>query len=307
MIDLLHRQSRSVENEIDWIAKALAEAQVTENVAFESSLRARANPRHTGSRGRSATSFSSIAVLVSTAPQQPDERRDMHLDDAVSMLDTGALSQDDFLRELQTAEVAVPVKQTHQSGSALSVFAYGSHSCAAVFTTPERILTHLRDRPAAMLTGRQLAEQWPSDLVLSLNPTDDAPGLMIPPAEVQRMASDGLQRVVPAGSQTFIGAPAEEPPIELRRVVRDLVAATAEIDRAYLFQMGLGTQEASELVLGIVLRESVDIDIDTAMSHAAQWVADHRPGHPPIALLPLSDSLLDTVASIVPAVTGETR
>lgn len=223
----------------------------------------------------------------------------MHLDDAVVKLDEGALSQDDFLREVQMSEMAVPLKQTADGGSALSVFTYGSHSCAAVFSAPERILTHLRDRPAAMLTGRQLAEQWPNDLVLSLNPSDDAPGLMIPPAEVQRMASDDLQRVVPAGTQTFVGAPAEEPPSELQRVVRDLVATTADIDRAYLFQMGLGAQ-TPELVLGVVLRESADIG--AAMSFAAQWVADHRPGHPPIALLPLAESMLETVAGFVPAI-----
>ncbi|KQS00761.1 hypothetical protein ASG12_07840 [Williamsia sp. Leaf354] len=226
----------------------------------------------------------------------------MHLDDAVSMLDTGSLSQDGFLRELQSFEMAVPLKQTADGGSALSVFTYGSHSCAAVFSAHERILTHLRDRPAAMLTGRQLAGQWPSDLVMALNPTDDAPGLMIPPAEVQRMASDDLQRVVPAGTRTFIGAPAEHPPVELQHVVRELVATTGEIDRAYLFQMGIG-EDTPELVLGVVLRGTADTR--AAMSHAAQWVADHRPVHPPIALLVLSDSTLDIVASCVPAITGE--
>lgn len=222
------------------------------------------------------------------------------LADAVKALEAGTLSRDEFLTVFQATEVVVPVERVAHNETRFAVFRYGNHMCGATFSTTDRVPPELNDREMAVLNGESLAKLWPSDLVLSLDPTDSAPGLLIPGAEVQRMASDSLDRVVPSGERMLVGAPASEAPYALRQIAADLVVTFSEISRAYLFQMAIGND--SQLVLGVVLDPSAQSEL--VMPRAARWVTERAVGLGPIDLLPLDESLRRSVEQFVDPVSA---
>lgn len=214
---------------------------------------------------------------------------------AVDALDRGELTRDGFLAALRTTLLIVPMLDDETRGATFVVFRYGSHECGAVFSSDELVPTQLSGYRRALLTGEALAKQWPSGLVLALDSSDDGPGLLVPGDQVQRMASDRLDRVIPAGERLLIGAPAVDPPEDLRRAAAELVVAFDQVESTYLFQMATG--DDSRLILGVVLAPGTDPQ--RVMPSAAGWIADRAPQPQPVDLLPLTGSMLKSVQEFV--------
>lgn len=230
----------------------------------------------------------------------------MHIDQAIAGLKAESLSRDEFLHELSTATLDVPLIHTDQ-GNTLWTFQANNMTCGGVFTTDE----HMNESGAPIegyveLTGAQLAEQWPPELVVFLNPGTADADLMIPGSEIARMADGNLgntERVAKAGTSIRVGAPPTPPAPEYVDAAQGLVNAFGDIEACYLFQAMVGDNPA-DLVLGVALKPG--IDPAQLMPHAADWITKHLPGGRGIDMLPLSPSLQESVAEYVPAITAGT-
>ncbi|MBT0566058.1 enhanced serine sensitivity protein SseB C-terminal domain-containing protein [Williamsia sp. CHRR-6] len=222
---------------------------------------------------------------------------------ARAALEDGRLSRDGFLTVLRSGELIVPLDGPI-GALRFAVFRYGEQLCGAVFTSDDMVPPSLVNHQRIRMDGAALAQRWPSDLVLSLDMNDAGPGLRIPASEVQRMASDRLDRVVPAGETLFVGAPAHEPPEAIRRAASELVKVFPQIDRAYLFQMASGQE--SSLVLGVVLHPGTPPE--AVLPFAANWMSERASRADSTELLALNGSLLASVSQYVsPVSTREMR
>lgn len=222
------------------------------------------------------------------------------LDQSIADLKGGRQSKGSFLAVLQTAKLCVPLIRG-TSSDRLWVFEVDGMACGGAFTSPSHMPAVGHVERYVNLTGRQVAEQWPLDLTLCINPGSRDVGLLVPGNEVKRMANDGLERVLPAGTGYRVGAPAVDPPPEVRDASASLVAAFPEIDAGYLFQME-DQSNGSRVVLGLALNP--DVAPDEFMPKAVRWISETLPRDPGVDMLPLNQELRRTVGEYVPAITA---
>lgn len=150
----------------------------------------------------------------------------------------------------------------------------------------------------AVLTGAQLASIWPGDLHAAINPGAGDAALVLDAAAVRSWATAGT-RVMPAGTEYVVGAPADEPDPQLVSSLRNAVAASRSADAAYIVAFAPRGQ-APRVVVGVQVSPGSTAR-DAAMSVADSTAADY----PPAALLdfvPLDGELLRSVVAVTPAI-----
>jgi hypothetical protein len=180
----------------------------------------------------------------------------------------------------------------------LWVFPWDGAPHGALFTSREH-LEAVPDIPGyAVVTGAQLAGLWPADLRAAINPGAADAALVIDAAAVRSWVSTP-ERVMPAGTEFAVGAPADPPDPELVASLRSAVAASAGAEAAYVVQF-VAQGQAPRIVIGVELRAGAS-PRDAVIGLADATAADH----PQAALLdfvPLEGELLRAVTDAVPAI-----
>jgi hypothetical protein len=196
----------------------------------------------------------------------------------------GGVEMPAFLRALLSS----PVFLAPQEGSAAEELALTAHrgrdgnAYIPVFTSPARLRRFSGQEQAASVPLGALAESWPEDVSLVVNPGDPVE-LALPGHDFRRLAAGaepGGEEAVPAGTTVLVGDPAVEP-----QEVLDAAAAVCErhpeLAAAYRAQIHLQRPgEEPHLALGLLLddlatdAESLQRDVaDAATGAGAEAVS----------------------------------
>ena len=151
----------------------------------------------------------------------------MSLDESIRQLSAGEITQADLLARLGEAKLAVPLVATGDSAGVLWVFDWNGEPHAAVFSDPRYVESLGQVGQFSVQTGRQLAQTWPPELLLALNPGIDGLGMVLPPSDFRRVLNIKPQ----PGGALMVGAPAQTTDPPVLAAAKNVKAAVSGIDK----------------------------------------------------------------------------
>jgi hypothetical protein len=166
-----------------------------------------------------------------------------------------------LLDSLAEADLWVPLPAGESEGqTALPVMVIDDEKYVAVYTSEEQFKLCAGTYSAAVTPGRAFAQSLPPELGLAVNPGGEV-GLPINPTGVQ--AIRGEEGMVDAGTQIFLGEPAEEPSA-LLDALSAAFAAVPEVASVRRAWAKIGNNPAG-LLLGIEVTPDDDRTRRTAI------------------------------------------
>ena len=192
-------------------------------------------------------------------------------DDALVAYAAGRLDDAALADSLAAAEVILAVTGAGDGDTVDPfVFEYAGAHHAAAFTSVARFREFSAQTPFVRLPFRSLAAGWPNGLGLVINPSGGS-SVMLRADQVRAVgarAGDAAgERVEPAGSTVRIGAPEPGLPDDAHGVLREVIAAHADVTAAYPLAWA-SPGEAPRLVVGLRLAA------DAAADAVARFAAD---------------------------------
>jgi hypothetical protein len=194
-----------------------------------------------------------------------------------------------FIRALMTS----PVFALPQEGAAEGELAFAAQEGAdgalyiPVFTSHGRLARFSGDERAVSVPLGALAESWPAEVSLVVNPGDTVE-LVLPGHDFRRLAEGGDpsgEYAIPAGATVFVGDPASEPEEALGAVAAAL-ASHPEVAAAYRAQIYLDAPgEEPSLAIGLHVDTPPAEGDDSLQAVVAQ--AATRAGAPDVSVLVL--------------------
>lgn len=183
----------------------------------------------------------------------------------------GEVPMEDFLAELRTAEVFLPIGDDAPEGTAQGgegglslpiVTGRDGREYTPVFTARERLERFYgAGRRHATVPFSGLPERWPDDVFALLDPGEEVE-LALPPGDVRRLGERTRRRTgpvsVPAGGKVFVGEPAHEP-TEAMSAIAEFAAGMPGVRAAYRAQVLLDRPgEEPHPVIGLLLDDDAD-------------------------------------------------
>lgn len=216
----------------------------------------------------------------------------MSLDESIKQLFAGQITQAAFLARLGEAKLAVPLVATDDSAGALWVFEWNGQPHAAVFSDPRYVESLGQVGQFSVQTGRQLAQTWPQELLLALNPGIDGLGMVLPPNDFRSILNIKPQ----SGGALMVGAPAKTTDPVVLAAAKNVKAAVSGIDRTYVFQVA--TKDGwSSLAIGLVIANHAGAA--DVLRAAGDWLAGALAEAEHVEVLRLDENLLAAVSQHV--------
>lgn len=200
-----------------------------------------------------------------------------------------------FLAALADAELLVPLNAPPQ-GDVVEFphFAVDGVDHIAVFTSEAQLDRAQHPRVGALqLTGRVLAQMWPPDMPMAINPRGDL-GLSLPAPDVQALSAPpgggAGERHIPAGSELIVGAPAEEPGEVLKRLSAEAATLSEVLAMHRALVKVKDSPEPPWLAVGVALAPETQ-DAQPVLARLAETAGRE------VSLLPLTDEASDPISA----------